>query len=125
LSTDEFVAIRGTGFEPVGQVFGACVYNIGYVGAYGPAAGQVVPDGVVDEVGHQAFGQARVTCCRSSGESGDEADAAALGFGLAGQENVLGDVGEVQGFWVLEPALAVSQGEQRRDEALLLIGQFH
>ena len=39
LSTDEFAAIRGVGFEPVGQVFGACVYNIGYVGAAGCAGG--------------------------------------------------------------------------------------
>jgi uncharacterized protein YbjQ (UPF0145 family) len=39
LSTGEFAAIRGVGFEPVGQVFGACVYNIGYVGAYGCAGG--------------------------------------------------------------------------------------
>ena len=37
LSTDELAAIRGAGFEPVGQVFGACVYNIGYVGASGCA----------------------------------------------------------------------------------------
>jgi uncharacterized protein YbjQ (UPF0145 family) len=39
LSTDEFAAIRGVGFEPVGEVFGACVYNIGYIGAYGCAGG--------------------------------------------------------------------------------------
>jgi uncharacterized protein YbjQ (UPF0145 family) len=39
LSTDEFAAIRGVNFEPVGQVFGACVYNIGYVGAAGCAGG--------------------------------------------------------------------------------------
>ena len=34
LSADEFAAIRGVGFEPVGQVLGACVYNIGYAGGY-------------------------------------------------------------------------------------------
>ena len=39
LSTDEFAAVCGVGFEPVGQVFGACVYNIGYVGASGCAGG--------------------------------------------------------------------------------------
>lgn len=48
------------------------------------AAGQVVPDGVVDEVGRQAFCQARVACRRGCGERDDEADAAAPGFGLAG-----------------------------------------
>ncbi|HEX9032620.1 MAG TPA: heavy metal-binding domain-containing protein [Streptosporangiaceae bacterium] len=35
LTTDEFAAIRSTGFEPVGQVLGAAVYNIGYRGGYG------------------------------------------------------------------------------------------
>jgi len=35
LSTDEFAAIRSVGFEPVGQVLGAAVYNIGYRGGYG------------------------------------------------------------------------------------------
>ena len=40
LSADEFAAIRSTGFEPVGQVLGAAIYNIGYTGGYGcPAYG--------------------------------------------------------------------------------------
>jgi uncharacterized protein YbjQ (UPF0145 family) len=34
LSADEFTAIRGVGFEPVGQVLGAAVYNVGYTGGY-------------------------------------------------------------------------------------------
>ena len=34
LSTAEFAAIRSVGFEPVGQVLGAAVYNIGYTGGY-------------------------------------------------------------------------------------------
>ena len=34
LSVDEFAAIRSVGFEPVGQVLGAAVYNIGYSGGY-------------------------------------------------------------------------------------------
>ncbi len=34
LSTDEFAAIRSAGFEPVGQVLGAAVYNIGFTGGY-------------------------------------------------------------------------------------------
>ena len=34
LTTDEFAAIRSVGFEPVGQVLGAAVYNIGYTGGY-------------------------------------------------------------------------------------------
>lgn len=39
LSTDEFAAIRSAGFEPVGQVLGAAVYNIGYTGGYGCPGG--------------------------------------------------------------------------------------
>jgi uncharacterized protein YbjQ (UPF0145 family) len=35
LTSDEFAAIRSVGFEPVGQVLGAAVYNIGYTGGYG------------------------------------------------------------------------------------------
>jgi uncharacterized protein YbjQ (UPF0145 family) len=34
LSADEFAAIRAVGFEPVGQVLGAAVYNIGFSGGY-------------------------------------------------------------------------------------------
>jgi uncharacterized protein YbjQ (UPF0145 family) len=34
LSTDEFAAIRSTGFEPAGQVLGAAVYNVGYTGGF-------------------------------------------------------------------------------------------
>ena len=37
LSADEFIAISGVGFEPVGQVLGAAVYNIGFTGGYGCA----------------------------------------------------------------------------------------
>ncbi len=32
LTADEFAAIRSVGFEPVGQVLGAAVYNVGYPG---------------------------------------------------------------------------------------------
>jgi uncharacterized protein YbjQ (UPF0145 family) len=35
LTSDEFAAIRSVGFEAVGQVLGAAVYNIGYTGGYG------------------------------------------------------------------------------------------
>jgi uncharacterized protein YbjQ (UPF0145 family) len=39
LSADEFAAIRSVGFEPVGQVFGAAVYDAGAASGYGcPAA---------------------------------------------------------------------------------------
>jgi uncharacterized protein YbjQ (UPF0145 family) len=35
LTADEFAAVRSVGFEPVGQVLGAAVYNVGYTGGYG------------------------------------------------------------------------------------------
>jgi uncharacterized protein YbjQ (UPF0145 family) len=34
LTADEFAAIKAVGFEPVGQVLGAAVYNIGYTGGW-------------------------------------------------------------------------------------------
>jgi uncharacterized protein YbjQ (UPF0145 family) len=40
LTADEFASIRSAGFEPVGQVLGAAVYNLGYTGGYAcPAYG--------------------------------------------------------------------------------------
>jgi uncharacterized protein YbjQ (UPF0145 family) len=39
LSTDEFAAIKAAGFDPVGQVLGAAVYNMGYTGGYGCPSG--------------------------------------------------------------------------------------
>jgi uncharacterized protein YbjQ (UPF0145 family) len=39
LTTDEFAAIKSTGFEAVGQVLGAAVFNIGYRGYGCPAWG--------------------------------------------------------------------------------------
>src|SRR5215469_1178829 len=35
VTSDEFAAIRSVGFDTVGQVLGAAVYNIGYRGGYG------------------------------------------------------------------------------------------
>ncbi len=35
LTSDEFAAVRSVGFQPVGQVLGAAVYNVGYTGGYG------------------------------------------------------------------------------------------
>jgi uncharacterized protein YbjQ (UPF0145 family) len=54
LTADEFAAIRSVGFEPVGQVLGAAVYNVGYTGGYdcpGPFGdGMISPDRSVTEV---------------------------------------------------------------------------
>jgi uncharacterized protein YbjQ (UPF0145 family) len=35
LSTQEFAAIKGAGFDPVGQVLGSAVFHVGYVGNWG------------------------------------------------------------------------------------------
>jgi uncharacterized protein YbjQ (UPF0145 family) len=39
LTTEEFAVIRSAGFEAVGQVLGAAVYNVGYTGGYGCPGG--------------------------------------------------------------------------------------
>src|ERR1700760_4437625 len=39
LTSDEFAVIRSAGFEAVGQVLGAAVYNVGYTGGYGCPGG--------------------------------------------------------------------------------------
>jgi uncharacterized protein YbjQ (UPF0145 family) len=39
LSTQEFAAIKGAGFDPVGQVLGSAVYHIGYTGGWSCAGG--------------------------------------------------------------------------------------
>ena len=64
LTADEFAVIGSIGFEPVGQVLGAAVYNIGYTGGYncpGPFGdGMVSPDRMVTQVsgrgGQGSFG---------------------------------------------------------------------
>jgi len=54
LSADEFAAIRGVGFEPVGQVFGAAVYSVGYTGFSCPGTwrsdGDQLPAGPATQV---------------------------------------------------------------------------
>ena len=52
LTADEFTAIKSTGFEPVGQVLGAAVYNIGYTGGYG------CPGAAAGTAGRSAAGRA-------------------------------------------------------------------
>ena len=43
---------------------------------------------------------------------------------LAVQQDVPGDVGEVQACWLVDAALAVGQSEQRGDQALLLVAEL-
>jgi uncharacterized protein YbjQ (UPF0145 family) len=44
LSAQEFASVRGAGFEPVGQVLGTTVLNLGYSGAWGcPGTWELAP----------------------------------------------------------------------------------
>ncbi|MFK0257930.1 heavy metal-binding domain-containing protein [Streptomyces sp. NPDC090445] len=45
LSAEEFAAIKGVGFEPVGQVLGTAVFDIGYTGLWGCPGSWSVTDG--------------------------------------------------------------------------------
>ncbi len=58
LTADEFAAVRGAGFEPVGQVFGAAVYDAGSaIGYTCPAARGSSGDGWPDRAATQVSGQ--------------------------------------------------------------------
>ncbi|MEU3500244.1 heavy metal-binding domain-containing protein [Streptomyces hundungensis] len=46
LSSQEFAAVKGAGFEPVGQVLGTAVFSIGYSGVWGCPGAWSVTDGV-------------------------------------------------------------------------------
>jgi uncharacterized protein YbjQ (UPF0145 family) len=61
LSTDEFAAIKSVGFEPVGQVLGAAVYNVGY-----PASGECPAYGDREYAGRR-YNQPVFTVVSSSG----------------------------------------------------------
>jgi uncharacterized protein YbjQ (UPF0145 family) len=71
LTTDEFAAVRSVGFEPVGQVFGAAVYAVGYTGGYGcPGAwgsfGQVVE--AMYQARHTAIDRMTTECAELGGQ---------------------------------------------------------
>jgi uncharacterized protein YbjQ (UPF0145 family) len=57
LTTDEFAAIRGVGFEPVGQVFGAAVYGAGDTGYRCRGAWRPSGDGAPARATTQVSGQ--------------------------------------------------------------------
>ncbi len=57
LTTDEFAAIRGVGFEPVGQVFGAAVYGAGDTGYRCPGAWRPPGEGAPPRPATQVSGQ--------------------------------------------------------------------
>ena len=58
LTADEFAAVRGAGFEPVGQVFGAAVYDAGSASGYTcPATRGSSGDGWPAQAATQVSGQ--------------------------------------------------------------------
>jgi uncharacterized protein YbjQ (UPF0145 family) len=72
LTADEFTAIKSTGFEPVGQVLGAAVYNIGYTGGYAcPAYGSGYLGGRLGVYGGVPYNS--VTATSGSGSTGSYA----------------------------------------------------
>lgn len=73
LTADEFTAIKGAGFSPVGQVLGAAVYNIGYTGGYScPAYGAGYGVGRLGG-GYGAVPYSTVTATSGSGSLGSYA----------------------------------------------------
>ncbi len=76
---------------------------------------------VVDQVGHQGFDQARVARGGRRGQRGLEPDAQAPGLGAALLGDLAGQLGQVERFPLLHAALAAGQGQQRLDQAFLLI----
>src|SRR5262249_50954601 len=89
-------------------------------------ADDVVAHGVVDQVGHQPFGQQGVTVQGRGPDSGLDAQPLAAEVGAAGPQDLPGDGCQVDGLALAEAALAAGQGEQRLDEAFLLgVGGEH
>ena len=88
------------------------------------AAGDVVPDRVVDQVGGQALQQAVVAEYGRGADGGADGQPAGGGFWLEGVQDAGGDGGEVEELAVVEAALAAGQGEQRLDELFLLVAGF-
>src|ERR1700722_3863804 len=83
-----------------------------------------MPDGVVDQVGDQARDQARITGSRGRGQDGVDGDTPAVGFRLAVEQYLAGELSEVEGLPALYPALAAGQRQQRVDETFLLIAEI-
>ena len=80
------------------------------------AAGHVVRQRVVGEVGDQAFGQPRVAGGAGRGEGAVDGELPVLCAGLPGAQDVAGQRGEVEGFPFVQAGLAAGQGEQRFED---------
>lgn len=81
-------------------------------------AGDVVPDGIVDQVGHELLDQERVAAEDGGLDVG--VDVQAAGRRAGGGQGFAGDGGQVSGLAFARAGFAAGQGEQRLDEAFLL-----
>ena len=87
------------------------------------SADGVVVDGVVEEVGDEAFDEARVARAWRRLEGQLEMEAVTLEFGrVAVEDSVVGEGCEVEGLVSIEAAFAAGEGEQRVGQLLLLAG---
>ena len=84
------------------------------------AAGDVVAQRVVDQVGHEPLEEAGVAEDGRGGDRGADGQPAVSGVWLAGAQGVAGDVSEVEGLSAVEAALAAGQGQQRLDQLFLM-----
>jgi len=86
-------------------------------------AWMVVADGVVDEVGDEAFDQSPVPGRHCGREVFGEVDAFPCCLVVAGGEHSSDDLGEVEGVAAGDAALAGGQGEQCLDEPFLVFAK--
>src|SRR5689334_9063046 len=131
------VAVGGAGAEPLEGLEQAVDRGgrddrpgVGYrqdgAGVAGPggdldiSARDVVPDGVVDQVGGQLLDQKRVTVEDDGLDVGVDVQAEAADRGAGGGQGFAGDGRQVEGLGLAGPGFAAGQGEQRLDEAFLL-----
>src|ERR1700683_1238311 len=81
---------------------------------------EVVPDGVVDQVGHQLLNQERVAVGDGGLDVGVDVQAEGGDRGPGGGQGGAGDHRQVDGLALAGACLAAGQGEQRLEEAFLL-----
>lgn len=67
LTADEFAVIRSVGFEPVGQVFGAAVYDAGATSGYGCPGAFGSLTQAMDQARHTAVGRMIIECAELGG----------------------------------------------------------
>jgi hypothetical protein len=88
-----------------------------------PAARRVVPDRVVDQVGHQAFGESGVPGSLGGLDAGGQGELRVVRVVLARGQHVNRDRGQVERLEPVQAALAAGQREQAGDEPFLLLAR--